>query len=489
MYTGLMKYALGRRIHVSWMIAAAGVAVFIGVWLAKYVPAGMFIAITWLLAGLLLCMCCFMWGCSWMIPFVVIGGLFIGLWRGSGTEYELKAYKQLTGRTVVIDGVVSDDADEDKQGNTVIRLKDISFGVHRLPGQLWVGLAKKMPIERSDRVTVRGKLTDGFGTFSGSMYRAAIEKDMRPEPGDVALHVRDWFSNLVRKAIPEPESALGVGFLVGQRRSLPDALDNALKLAGLTHIVVASGYNLTILVCLARRLFEKISKYLATVASGVLIAGFMAITGLSPSMSRAGLVAGLSLAAWYYGRKFHPLVLLPVAVAVTVLINPSYAWGDIGWQLSFAAFAGVMILAPLLQSFYFGNKKPGVVRQILGETIAAMLMTAPILIAAFGYISNVAIFANLLVLPLVPLAMLLTFIGGIGALIFGGAAAVFGFPAYLLLTYMIKMTEFFAGLSWVKTDVSIGPGVVVGMYALLISFMAFMWWRTKLNLRDSNLVE
>ena len=60
-------------------------------------------------------------------------------------------------------------------------------------------------------------------------------------------------------------------------------------------------------------------------------------------------------------------------VAITVLINPSYAWGDVGWQLSFAAFAGVMLLAPLLQSYYFGDKKPGTVRQILGETIAATL--------------------------------------------------------------------------------------------------------------------
>jgi len=484
-----MKYALGRRIHISWMIAAAAAAIFIGVWLAKYVPLGAFTEIVWLLTGLLLCASCFIWGYSWMILFALTGGLLIGLWRGSSAETALTAYEQLRGKTIVINGIVSDDADEDKQGNTVMRLKDISFGEHHLPGQLWISLAKKLPVERSDRVTVRGALTDGFGTFSSSMYRATLEKDVRPEPGDVALHVRDWFSGLVRKAIPEPESSLGVGFLVGQRRSLPETLDSALKLAGLTHIVVASGYNLTILVRLARRLFEKVSKHLATVASGGLILCFVAVTGLSPSMSRAGLVAGLSLAAWYYGRKFHPLVLLAIAVVVTVLVNPLYAWGDIGWQLSFAAFAGVMILAPLLQAFYFGDKKPGIVRQILGETIAATLMTAPILISTFGYISNVAIVANLLILPLVPLAMLLTFIAGIGALVFGGAATLFGFPAHLLLTYMVKTTEYFAGLPWAKTELVVGPWQVVGLYTLLIVFMGYIWWRTKLNLRDSNLVE
>ncbi len=489
LYTDGMKYMLMRRIHVSWMIAVMGAAIFIGVWAAKYIALGSFGGVAWLLTGLLLCLSCFFWGYRWMIILVIVGGLLIGLWRGSGAGYELTVYQQLLGKTVILSGTVADDSDTDKQGNTRLRLKDITFGDHHLPGQLWVVLAKNAPIERSDRVTVSGKLSEGFGTFSGTMYRASLKQVVRPEPGDVALHVRDWFSGLVRRAIPEPESALGVGFLVGQRRNLPEALDTALKIAGLTHIVVASGYNLTILVRLARRLFEKVSKYLATVTTAGLVVSFVAVTGLSPSMSRAGLVTGLSLAAWYYGRKFHPIVLLSIAVAMTVLINPSYAWGDIGWQLSFAAFAGVMILAPLLQAFYFGDKKPSLVRQILGETIAATLMAAPILISTFGYISNVAIIANLLILPLVPLAMLLTFIAGVGTLIFAAGAAVFGFPAYLLLMYMVQTTEFFAGLSWAKTELTVGPWQVGGLYALLIGFMVYMWWRTKFNLRDANLVE
>ncbi len=482
-------YWLKKPLHVSWQIAVICTAILCGVAFSASVEQGFFGSLGWLLSGVAFIMTACYWQRRFLVAFAIIGGLLIGLWRGSLEQHELTAYQSLIGKTLTVSATLADDAGEDKQGNTVVRLKDVTFGTHKLPGQLWVTIAKKVPVERSDIVTIKGKMVAGFGTFSGAMYRATIEKITRPMPGDVALHVRDWFSGLVRQAIPEPESALGVGFLVGQRRNLPSDFDAALKLAGLTHIVVASGYNLTILVRLARRLFEKISKYLATVSSVGLIVGFILVTGMSPSMSRAGLVAGLSLAAWYYGRKFHPLVLLALALAVTALINPSYAWGDIGWQLSFAAFAGVMVLAPLLQAFYFGDKKPGVVRQILIETIAATLMTAPILIGTFGYISNVAIPANLMILPLVPLAMLLTFIAGIGVLVFGAAAIAFGFPAYLLLMYMVKTTEFFAGLPWAKTDITVGPLAVVGMYAVLIGFMVFMAMRTKLNLRDSNLIE
>jgi competence protein ComEC len=233
----------------------------------------------------------------------------------------------------------------------------------------------------------------------------------------------------------------------------------------------------------------KVSKYLATLSASTMIVAFVAVTGASPSMSRAGLVSGLSLAAWYYGRTFHPLVLLPFAAAMTVLIDPTYAWNDLGWQLSFAAFGGVMILAPLLQRYLFGDKKPGTVRQILGETISAHLVTLPILVLAFGLFSNVAIVANLLVLPFVPLAMLLTFVAGIGALAIPSLASFVGLPAQWLLAYMTTVIHYFAGLSWAQTVLTITPWVVAVAYTAIAGLCVYLWRATKYNLRDANMVE
>jgi competence protein ComEC len=405
-------------------------------------------------------------------------------------QEELVPYSRITGHRIVLNGAVTEDVDIGKNGELVMRLKDIQVDGHAIQGNVWVSSSgKKVDVRRSDRVTVKGKLAEGFGSFAASMYRAVLVKVERAEPGDQALKVRDWFSDGVRRAIVEPEASLGVGYLVGQRRSLPPELDDALRTAGLMHIVVASGYNLTILVRLARRLFVKVSKYLAALSAGSMIVAFVAVTGLSPSMSRAGLVAGLSLAAWYYGRKFHPLVLLPFAASITLLINPSYGWNDLGWQLSFAAFAGVMVLAPLMQAYFFGDKKPGVVRQILGETISAQLVTFPILIVAFGQFSNVAIIANILILPLVPVAMLLTFIAGIGALLLPAFATAVGLPAQWLLQYMTAVAEYVAGLPWAQTEVNISPIIAYSFYVVLVGTCLYMWRKTKFSLRDSSIVE
>lgn len=422
------------------------------------------------------------------MPFLVLGGLLFGLWRGSLSQRELAQFEPLHGKSITILGTVKDDVDTGSSDQLVIRLDSLQIGDRALPGALWV-TATGNDIKRGDKLLITGRLTEGFGNFVGIIYRANIDKVIHPQPGDIARVVRDWFADAVRRAVPDPESSLGIGFLVGQRRSLPADLALALQLAGLTHVVVASGYNLTILVRLARRLFVKISKYLSALSASVMIFIFMAITGVSPSMSRAGLVAGISLAAWYYGRKFHPVILLLLAIAITVIVNPSYAWGDLGWQLSFAAFAGVMILAPLAGRYLFGDKKPGTVQQILIETVSAQIVTAPILIAGFGQLSNVAIISNLLVLPLVPIAMLLTFIAGVGSLVLPTLATVVGIPATWLLGYMVNVTEYLAGLPWVTTNLQIQWWGVALCYAVIAGVCLYMWRVTKFNLREASLVE
>jgi competence protein ComEC len=460
-----------------------------GVVLVGYIDQFLFASLTWLMAGVGLSALVLWQRYIYLMPLIFIAGMLVGLWRGSIEQHQLTIFKQLHGHQVLVVGSVSEDVDVGKKGEVVMRLDNLVIDGRLLAGKVWVTTQNNADIKRGDKVAVEGKLLEGFGTFSATMYHANLGKIERPQPGDVARQVRDWFANAVRIAIPEPQASLGIGYLVGQRRALPEDLATALQIAGLTHIVVASGYNLTILVRLARRLFAKISLYMSALMASGMIVSFIAVTGASPSMARAGLVAGLSLLAWYFGRKFHPLILLSIVAAMTVLINPSFAWGDLGWQLSFTAFVGVMVVAPLAQRYFFGEKKPGTMRQILGETVAAQLVTLPILVLAFGQFSNVAVVANLLVLPFVPLAMLLTFIAGVGGLVLPSVASVIGLPAQWLLQYMTSVAEYLSKLPWAQVQIEINGWFVAVSYVVIMLGSVYMWRETKFNLRDSNIVE
>lgn len=482
-------WLLRRKIHSSWLVGVASAGTVCGVIGVQYVPSGWFVSWTWLLVALSLLALCF-WS-RWVVAvvFAVLAGGLLGMWRGAVLAHDSAPYGRLVGHLVEVDAFVKEDADRDKKGALVIQLTQVNIASHTLPGVMRVTLGSDADIKRGDRVVVRGKMANGFGGISGTMYRATLMRAQRPEPGDVARQVRDTFADTVRRFIDEPAASLGLGYLLGQRHGLPDTLSTALQVAGLTHVVVASGYNLTILVRLARRLFMGVSKYFATLCAGSLTVGFMAITGMGPSMMRAGLITGLSLLAWYYGRRFHPLVLLPFAAAVTLLVDPTYGWGNLGWQLSFAAFAGVMVLAPLLQRYLFGEQKPGIVVQILLETLAAFLVTLPILLVAFGKASNVAVLANILVLPFIPLAMLLVFACGLAALILPFAAGVVGSIASWLLNYMVWVATTLAALPWAQTELTVTPLVAAGCYGALLGACIYMSRVTRSSLRDANLVE
>ena len=425
-----------------------------------------------------------MWyGKMFLMPFMAVSSLIIGVSYGSVHILARTSYQQLVGKVVTLEGHVREDPSKNATGKTSLQLDTIYITSHSYPGTVLVSLRHASDIKRGDSVQVTGLLKESFGSFAATMSVLSADTVVRSTTRDVGRVVRDFFADEVRSVIGDPQASLGIGFLTGQKTALPEDLSESLTIAGLTHIVVASGYNLTILVRASRSLFMRISKYTAAMASFFLIAGFIAITGLSPSMTRAGLVSVLSLASWYYGHRFHAFVLLPLVTAVSVAWQPSYVWGDLGWQLSFAAFFGVLVVAPLLQSYFFGKKEPGMLRQILGETIAAHLVTMPIIALSFGVVSHVAIIANLLVVPLVPLAMLLTFICGLLAIANVPGIWLVSIPIEWLLTYMTTVAEYVSNLSWAQSEVGLPPFVWLGYAAMLVLVCVWMARATRKDFR------
>jgi len=352
-----------------------------------------------------------------------------------------------------------------------------------LPGKIRVKTLAPVDPRRGDIVEVKGKLYDGFGNYQAAVYYAEVRVvQAANSPIDV---LRREFAARIYSLFPDAQAGLGLGFLVGLRSALPESLDEQLKIVGLTHIVVASGYNLTVLVRLARRLFAKVSHYQMTIASLALIAGFVAVTGFSPSMSRAGLVTSLCVVAWYYGRRVHPALLITLAAAITAAINPLYVWSDIGWWLSFLAFGGVMVLAPLLQRRIFGEKEPKFIGQVVIETVCAQLTTLPLILFIFGDLSVISVVANVLVVPLIPLAMLLTFIAGV----LGPLVPYVAWPAIWLLGYICQLVQWLASISWASMPLTINLPIFIALNVSMVLLGLLLWRKTRYDYLGKSVIE
>lgn len=479
----------GRVIHISWRITALCSGLLASTALAALLDIS-FMAHSWLLLlAAMLVIIGLRKPTTAGLSLFLAAGLVVGGWRGSSEQLALQAYQPYYDKPVTLQGVVSEDVGHGDQGDTRMQLSDIRLNGQSLHGKVWASSQTKQSLKRNDTVVLRGTLSEGFGNISASLSPAELLSYKPTSNNDAALRFRDWFAAGIRQAIPEPQASLGSGFLTGQHSALPGDLSEQLKIVGLTHAVVASGSNLTILVGFMRRLFMRVSKYTATMAGALMTAGFVLVAGFSPSMTRAGLVTGLSLAAWYYGRRIHPLVLLPFAAAITVIINPSYLWGDIGWYLSFGAFAGVLVLAPLLQHYFWGaDYRPGIIMETFIGTTSAQIATMPIILLSFGTYSSYALLANMLVVPLIPLAMLLTFIAGISGVAVSAIAGIIGLPATLVMQYMTTVIDRVANLPGAQGEVAYGLVALLASYGAMLAGLLYMRYRTNHNFGQDNAI-
>ena len=433
---------------------------------------------SWLILSLALVIFSFVIARKYTLILVILAGILLSFWRFSIFKNEQLKVAEFVGSEILLTGKIAEDPDlNQEKGEISLKIDILEISGRKINGRIFTKIKTSKTVRRSDEITLRGKMSAGFGGFSGTLFRANVVK-ITPK-SDLVRDFRDFFAEKVRKIIPSPEVDLGLGYLLGQKNSLPADLENALKITALTHIVVASGYNLTVLVNFARKFFGKFSKKLAALAMFVLIFGFVLVVGFSPSMTRAGIVAALSVIFWYFGRKVNPYFLLIFVAILTLLISPTNLF-DLGWQLSFGSFFGVMILAPLLKKFLFERpEKLGSFINIFFETLSAQIATLPLLIYTFGAFSLVSLAANMLVLPFVPIAMLLTFLTGIFAWIFAPIAYIFGFFAEMILKFSIFVAKNLASVSGAQMELTLGLSEVLIIYGALILVVIFLEIKAK----------
>lgn len=290
---------------------------------------------------------------------------------------------------------------------------------------------------------------------------------------DFILAFRDNYKTQIDLNIGSPEAKLGIAYLLGIKDGLPETLSQNLRAIGLAHIVVASGTHLSILIDVTRKVFGRISRRVGLVSTLILIILFMSLIGFTPSILRAGIVAILSLIAWYVGRKFESWRIILLAATITLLINPGFL-ENLGWQMSFASFAGVMVLAPKIQRFCYGKAKPPFVGSVIITTVAATLATLPITLYHFGSFSLLAIAANLLILPTLPFAMGLTF--GAGLPLVG---PIFAFFAKGLLHLHILIVDFFATQSYFTVKIPPHNAWVFLLYPLILVPLIIRWHKKR----------
>ncbi len=207
------------------------------------------------------------------------------------------------------------------------------------------------------------------------------------------------------RELPEPHASLLAGILLGEKSTLPEDLSLAFRVTGIIHVVVLSGYNVTLVAEAVRKLALSVWPRGSLALSAIGIIFFAIITGLGATVVRASIMALVIVIGRGIGRDVDVTRSLFVAGALMALENPTIVVWNISFQLSFIATLGLIHIGPLVAPWFSSIPTFFAMRENLTATVATQFAVLPLLMGSLGEVSLIAPLVNALVLGIVPLIM------------------------------------------------------------------------------------
>lgn len=320
------------------------------------------------------------------------------------------------GRLVTISGRVADDSRPAAGGSEVLVEPDrILSGTSPITGigNLMVRWRGPAVATFGDEVHATGKLQlpRDLPTFDRRAYLAQRQAYLElsassfdvANPGSGLIGIPGWlrsrYTATLDQALPAPHAAVLLGVVLGIRQGIAPGLRNDLVATGLVHLLVLSGLKVAVFARIVQGVLRPLLGRHAAWPAIVMIGIYALTGGATPAAVRAAAMGGLAIVAAKLGRPAHVWTALAVTAAAMLGWRPELAW-DVGFQLSFAGTAAIIVLTPSIERRLAWL--PAVVREPFAVTCAAQVGTLPMMATDFHVFSPVAPVANALVLPVLP---------------------------------------------------------------------------------------
>lgn len=321
-------------------------------------------------------------------------------------------------------------------------------------GNIFVSLPKSDEVfNYGDKIKVRGVISEIQGnsnpflpeTNKAFIINARFYEKLPGGGGNVFKKLALWFSaeynDVLLKILPPKEAALFGSILLGTSVSpLPEETKNNFRKAGLIHLLVVSGTQVSILigVCLALTRVAGLPLWSGVIITSLFNLLLVIVTGAGASILRAAIMGEITLIGLIFERQKEFYTSLALSALILLVINPLSLF-DLSFQLSFASTWAMVYIVPML-----GKRMPA----LLAMTFAPLLATSPIVIFNFSQVTLGGIISNLLVLPWVEFLTIMGAATTVLGFIFLPLAQVLGKTIWLLLV----------ALDFVVNKVSSMPG-------------------------------
>lgn len=268
------------------------------------------------------------------------------------------------------------------------------------------------------------------------------------------LKIKHAFLSNLKSVLGEPHASLAGGLVVGEKSALGKDLIDDFRRAGLIHIVVLSGFNITIVAAAIRRMLVFLPRKIGIVVGGFAMILFCVLVGGGATVIRSCLMGMIGLIAEFTRREYRVGRALGIAGYLMLMQNPAILLYDPSFQLSFLATLALILLATPIEERLtkFGIPELFGIRGLVATTLATQVFVSPFIFYLMGQVSMIGVIVNILVLPAIPITMLLVTmigLGGFSVFVLGDTVGhvlmlVAAFPTHMLLSYELWIVRFAA---------------------------------------------
>ncbi len=394
-----------------------------------------------------------------------------------------------------IRGVIIENPDRRRtKANYIVKTSEILIGDawREVEGRFLFSMDLYPEFEYGDLIEVKGRLVEPmeFDTFSYKNYLSLFQvysvmyypRVSKLDSGKGSFvfaflfNLKKEFEGQLNKLVPEPMASFEAGLLTGSRKGIPEDLMQNFNLTGLTHIIAISGYNISLIIILISGLFKNVARNVKIPIIIVFIVIFTLFVGASAAVVRASIMGVIAVIALWFGRQSQIMNALLMSAFVMTCMNPFTLLYDVGFQLSFLATMGLILTGNHLEKFFKFLPDSFGLREAFAMTFSAQIFALPVILYHFKRLSLISPVANVLVVPFIPFAMLFGFFGVIVSYLWFDLGYVIIFPAWLVLKYIIKVTEVLANLPFASFETPWFTFLwLFGYYLLAILFPNFIY--------------
>lgn len=289
-----------------------------------------------------------------------------------------------------------------------------------------------------------------------------------PDAHMVRDYLGRWKEEMIERLVAyvaSPSSLLASGMLFGDS-SLTKEMKESFRVSGLSHIVVLSGFNIAIVISFVLLVFRFLPLIIRISLASIFVIAFVAMVGAEASVVRATLMAFIGLLALALGRQYAARQALIISFLMIVMHDPFSLLHDVSLHLSFLAAAGIIYFGASCSLLLSRYVKQVYVRELFSTTTVAYLVTLPYVAHVFGSVSLYALFANMIVLPIVPGMMLFSFVTVVASFMSHYLAMMSGWIVSVLGWVILSVSDAVASLPYSKLHMS-------GTYVFLIVILVF----------------